>query len=67
MRKSILDNLVAYKPTVTDNGLYVPFNVIGLYKKDERPNFHCLISKEMFVEMYNKWIKEDSDTNEVKR
>ena len=41
------------KPYVDDNGIYIP------YEYD--PRYHrMLISRELFVEAYNKWIKNDS-------
>lgn len=40
-----------YVPHVGDDGIYVPY-VIG-----DRVYSQLLISKEMFVEAYNKWIK----------
>lgn len=38
------------KPFVGDNGIYIPSSV--------DPRVHqCIITKELFVEAYNKWIK----------
>lgn len=40
------------KPFVNDNGIYVPSDVDSRYCK-------MLISRELFVEAYNKWIVEE--------
>lgn len=38
------------KPFVGDNGIYMPSSV--------DPRVHqCIITRELFVEAYNKWIK----------
>lgn len=38
------------KPFVDEEGIYVPY--------DENPIYYqCLITRELFVEAYNKWIK----------
>lgn len=39
-----------YKPYVNDHGIYVPV-VYDMQVYDQ-----CIITKEMFVEAYNKWI-----------
>lgn len=42
-------------PYVDDNGIYVPEK---LYVQNGEPCLYkCIITKEMFVEAYNKWIK----------
>jgi hypothetical protein len=38
------------KPFVDDNGIYVPY-------RGGSDCYQCLITKELFVEAYNKWIK----------
>lgn len=48
---------VRQMPYVDENGIYVPVN-------DYVPNgcatmYRCIMTKEMFVEAYNKWIKGD--------
>lgn len=43
------------KPYVGDNGIYVPAFT------DHR-HYQCLITKELFVEAYNKWIGEEKKT-----
>ncbi len=40
------------KPFVNDDGIYIPSNVDSRYHK-------LLISRELFVEAYNKWIAEE--------
>lgn len=42
------------KPYVDDDGIYVPSDYDFRYHK-------LLISRELFVEAYNKWIKGESD------
>ena len=43
-------------PYVDDYGIFVP---IEEYKRhDDAGIFKCIITKELFVEAYNKWIKE---------
>lgn len=39
------------KPFVGDDGIYIPSSV------DCRAH-QCIITKEMFIEAYNKWIRE---------
>ena len=44
-------NLDPVKPFVGDDGIYIP--------SPYDPRYHqCLITKELFVEAYNKWIKQ---------
>ena len=44
------------KAFVGDDGIYVP--------SDYDPRYHkVLITKELFVEAYNKWIKSDKHVN----
>lgn len=51
MANGIIVDLGPAKPFVGDDGIYVP----SLYN----PHCHqCLITRELFVEAYNKWIKE---------
>lgn len=38
------------KPFVDDDGIYVPSSFDSRYHQ-------CLITRELFVEAYNKWIK----------
>ena len=43
------------KPYVDDRAIYVPYELNPIYHRQ-------LISRELFVEAYNKWIKGESDT-----
>ena len=48
---------IRQEPYVDEHGIYVPANeyvpegCVSMYK--------CIMTKEMFVEAYNKWIKND--------
>lgn len=42
------------KPYVDDRGIYVPYELNPIYHRQ-------LISRELFVEAYNKWIKGEPD------
>lgn len=49
---------IRQEPYVDDHGIYVP-------EKEYVPEdcvsiYRCIMTKEMFVEAYNKWIKNDS-------
>lgn len=44
-----------YKPYVNDHGIYAPV----VY--DNHVYDQCIMTKEMFVEAYNRWIKNDSE------
>ena len=52
---------IRQEPYVGDNGIYVPVNeyvpegCTSMYK--------CVMTKEMFIAAYNKWIKNDSNIN----
>jgi len=48
--KGIIEPVEPVKPFVDDEGIYIP----SCY--DQR-YYQCLITKELFVEAYNKWIK----------
>ena len=42
-------------PYVNDNGIYIPLEA---YVPERcASTYKCIITKEMFVEAYNKWIK----------
>jgi len=41
---------------VDDNGIYVPFHEYT--QEGVASAYHCLLTKELFVEAYNKWIVE---------
>ena len=42
---------IKQKPYVGNDGIYVPLEGCARHYK-------CILTKEMFVEAYNKWIKE---------
>ena len=44
-------------PFVDDNGIYVPVSEYA--PEGYASNYRCIITKELFVEAYNKWIKND--------
>ena len=44
------------KPYVDDEGIYVPYELNPIYHRQ-------VISRELFVEAYNKWIKNDFSIN----
>ena len=50
-------NIALMKKTevkITDDGIYVPS--VDVVPEGCEPNYKLLISKEMFIEAYNKWI-----------
>lgn len=49
---SVIKEPEPVKPYVDNNGIYIPYEYDPRYHK-------LLISKELFVEAYNKWIKND--------
>ena len=50
------DEYVEQKPYVDDKGIWVPVNA---YVKEGCASFYkLLMTKEMFIEAYNKFIKE---------
>ena len=44
-----MNNMIEQKPYVDDYGIYMP----------EKPpyEYRCVMTKDVFVEAYNKWIK----------
>jgi hypothetical protein len=48
--------LIKHNSKVTDDGIYVP--VYDYQYDSEKPLYKLLISKEVFIEAYNRWIKE---------
>lgn len=44
------------KPYVGDDGIYVPVNEYT--EKGTTPLYKLLITKELFVEAYSRWVKE---------
>lgn len=49
---SAVEPMKPAEPFVDDDGIYVPHDVVPGYHK-------MIISRELFVEAYNKWIKGD--------
>ena len=48
---------VKQKPYVREDGIYIPLQP---YVQEGRlSTYKCVMTKEMFVEAYNKWIKND--------
>ena len=50
---------VVNKPYIDDTGLWVPQNQYRL--KGTSCCYKQLITKELFIEMFNKWIKEENN------
>lgn len=51
-KETVIQEPEPVKPYVDDRGIYVPYEL--------DPRYHrMLLSKELFVEAYNKWIKQD--------
>lgn len=46
-------------PYVDDDGIYVPIE--EYVAEGCASNYKCLMTKEMFVEAYNKWIKNSKE------
>ena len=46
-------------PYVGDDAIYVPLDAVT--KSEIMPLYKKLITKELFIEAYNKWIKEKTD------
>lgn len=44
-------------PFVDDEGIYVPLNEYA--PEGCASDYKCIMTKEMFVDAYNKWIKGD--------
>ena len=40
-----------YAPYINDDGIYVPVVYCGIVY------YQCVVTKDLFVEAYNKWIK----------
>ena len=47
---------VKNKPIVTDDGIYMPVNEYS--QEGTQSAYRCVMTKEQFVEAYNKWIVE---------
>ena len=51
--------LIKHEPYVDDRGIWVPINE---YTHEALGTaYRCVMTKEMFIEAYNKWIKNDSE------
>ena len=49
------DVYIKQEPYVNDKGIYVPLD--EYVQEGRATNYKCIITKELFVEAYNKWIK----------
>jgi hypothetical protein len=49
------DVYVKQLPFVDDNGIYVPLT--EYVPEGCASNYKCIITKELFMEAYNKWVK----------
>lgn len=50
------DVYVKQFPFVDDDGIYIPLE--EYVPEGYASNYKCVMTKEMFVEAYNKWIKD---------
>lgn len=50
---------IKQEPFVNNRGIYMPVN--EYVPEGCASQYHCFMTKEMFVEAYNKWIKHDDD------
>lgn len=50
---------IKQEPYVDDNGIWIPYNEYAL--EGCASEYKLVISKEMFVEAYNKWIKGEEE------
>lgn len=53
--KPINYNYIKQEPYINDTGIWIPTEEYIL--EDCAASYTCLITKELFVEAYNKWIK----------
>lgn len=51
------DVYVKQFPFVDDDGIYIPLE--EYVPEGYASNYKCVMTKEMFVEAYNKWIKDN--------
>lgn len=49
---------IRQEPYVGDNGIYVPVN--EYVPEGTESMYKCVMTRKMFVEAYEKWIKNDS-------
>lgn len=61
------DNNIYYSTHtyVDDNGIWEPLS--SYVKADESCDYKLLISKEVFIEAYNKFIRDDTSSNSGKK
>ena len=48
--------MIKQEPYVGDDGIFMP--AVKYVQKGCTPEYRLVMTKEMFVEAYNKWIKE---------
>lgn len=53
------EKYVKLEPYVDENGIWLPCEDYGVEGVPHA--YKCLITKELFVEAYEKWIKNDSE------
>lgn len=49
------------KPYIDDYGIYVPEQ--EYVPQGTRGSYKCIMTKEVFVEAYNRWIKNENTTS----
>ena len=49
---------IRQEPYVDNNGIYVPYKEYVL--EGTASIYKCIMTREMFIEAYNKWIKGDN-------
>lgn len=50
---------IKQEPFVDEHGIYVP--VDEYVHEGCQSQYRCILTREMFVQAYNKWINENSD------
>lgn len=53
------DVYIKQEPYVNDEGIYVPIN--EYVKEGCATTYRCILSKALFVEAYNKWIRGEAN------
>jgi hypothetical protein len=48
---------IRQEPYIDEDGIYVPDK--EYIPKGSVGTYHCVMTKEMFIEAYNKWVKGD--------
>lgn len=54
--------MIKQEPYVGDDGIYVPCQMY--VPEGITSNYECVLTKELFVEAYNKWINYDEKLKE---